>query len=121
MNQFRFLEWKIYKDSQSLFSSILKIVKKLPKEYRFEIGSQIIRSALSIVLNIAEGSGKKSDKELCRYLDIALGSLYETLACVDTCRIQVLITQNEFDLVRSKITEIASQIGGFKRKIVTSV
>jgi len=117
MNQFRFLEWKIYTDAQSLFSLVLKIVKKLPKEYRFEIGAQLVRSALSVVLNIAEGSGKKSDKELGRYLDIALGSLYETLACVDTCKSESLVALSEFQLVKEKITEIANQIGGFKRKI----
>ena len=64
MDKFRFLNWKVYKDSRELFSFVLKIVKKLPKEFRFELGSQIIRSAFSVTLNIAEGSGKASDKEL---------------------------------------------------------
>ncbi len=50
MKKFRFLEWKIYKDAKELFSLLLKIVKKLPKEFRFELGSQIIRSGLSIIL-----------------------------------------------------------------------
>lgn len=121
MNQFRFLEWKIYKDSQALFSLILKITKKLPKEYRFEIGAQVVRSALSVVLNVAEGSGKKSDKELSRYLDIALGSLYETLACIDTCRIESLVSPVDFESVKSKVIEIANQIGGFKKKIDRSL
>ena len=56
MNKFRFLEWKVYQDSQELFTFILRSTKKLPKEFRFELGSQLIRSALSVVLNIAEGS-----------------------------------------------------------------
>jgi four helix bundle protein len=60
MNKFRFLEWNVYKDAQKLVEIILNTVKKLPREYRFEIGSQLIRSAFSVVLNIAEGSGKGS-------------------------------------------------------------
>jgi len=56
MEKFRFRKWKVYNDSQELFSIILKIVKELPKEFRFEIGSQMIRAALSVALNIAEGS-----------------------------------------------------------------
>ena len=75
MKKFRFLEWEVYKDAKELFSLLLKVVKKLPKEYRFELGSQIIRAGLSIILNIAEGSGKSTDKKLNRYFDISLGSL----------------------------------------------
>ncbi len=68
MEKFRFLKWKVYQDSKELLSLILKLIKKLPKEYRFELGSQVIKSALSVILNIAEGSGKGSDKELNRFI-----------------------------------------------------
>lgn len=117
MKKFRFLEWEVYKDSQKLFTLILKIVKKLPKEHRFELGSQIIRSALSITLNIAEGSGKTSDKELNRFIEIALGSLYETLACVDTFQRIDLISKTEFEEILTCLDSIANQLGGLKKKI----
>ena len=96
MKKFRFLEWKVCKDSQELLITILRFVKKLPKEYRYELGSQIIRSSFSIILNIAEGSGKISDKELNRYIDITLGSLHETLAGVDTLQVNNLVTEEDF-------------------------
>jgi four helix bundle protein len=64
METFRFLKWKVYKDSKQLFHEVMGIVPNMPKELRYELGSQIIRSSYSIVLNIAEGSGKGSDKEL---------------------------------------------------------
>jgi four helix bundle protein len=118
MNKFRFLEWKVYEDSQELCSTILAFTKKLPREYRFELGSQIMRSSFSVVLNIAEGSGKQSDKELNRYIEIALGSSYETLAGVDTLRRNMFVTEKEFDDVRNKISDICSQLGGFKKKII---
>jgi len=74
MNKFRFLEWSVYQEAKNVVSIILKLVHKLPNEYRFELGNQVVRSAFSIVLNIAEGSGKSSDKELNRFLNISLGS-----------------------------------------------
>ena len=73
MNKFRFLDWKVYKDSQDLFTSLLSLTKKIPAEYRYELSSQLIRSSSSVTLNIAEGSGKASDRELNRYFGIALG------------------------------------------------
>lgn len=62
MRKFKFLDWEVYKEAQDLFSKVLMLIRKLPKEYRFELGSQLIRPSLSVVLNIAEGSGKQSDK-----------------------------------------------------------
>lgn len=117
MKKFRFLEWKVYKDAKELFSLLLKIVKKLPKEYRFELGSQIIRSGLSIILNIAEGSGKPTDKELNRYFDISLGSLYEVLAAIDVLNDNKLIQKEEFDKIFKRIDEISNQLGGFKKVV----
>jgi len=117
MKKFRFLEWQVYKDAKELFNFILKLVKKLPKEYRYELGSQIIRSALSVVLNIAEGSGKVSDKEMNRFFDISLGSLYETLSSADILHDNKLIDKVEFDRISNMASVIANQIGGFKKRL----
>jgi len=39
MNIFRFLDWEVYKDSKKITTLILRIVNKLPKEYRYDLGS----------------------------------------------------------------------------------
>jgi len=117
MKQFRFLDWKVYKDSQKLFSSLLQIVKKLPREYRYELGSQLLRSGSSIILNIAEGSGKQSEKELNRFIETAFGSLYETLANIDTLKSNNLIDEKVFLALREEIADICNQLGGFKKKL----
>lgn len=120
MNRFRFLEWSMYKDARDLVSMILKLVKRLPKEYRYELGSQVIRSSFSVVLNIAEGSGKTSDIDFNRFINIALGSLNETLAAIDVLRYNKFITEDDFKTVSQKITAISNQLGGFKKKLVKS-
>ena len=120
MNKFRFLKWEVYKDAKDLLGLILKIVKKLPREFRFELGSQLIRSAFSIILNIAEGSGKTSDKELNRFIDISLGSISELLAAVDVLRDNNFITNTEFDEIFKKLVSISNQLGGFKKKLKKS-
>lgn len=117
IEQFRFLRWKIYEDSQELFSKILILVKTLPKEHRFDLGDQMTRSSLSIILNIAEGSGKATKPDLNRFLDIALGSSYETLACIDTLHRNNFLTTKERDEFFLRIQSISSQIGGFKKSI----
>jgi four helix bundle protein len=117
MKQFRFLDWQVYRDSQELFTYLLKIVKKLPKENRFELGSQLLRSGSSIILNIAEGSGKQSEKEMNRFIEMALGSLYETLANLDILKTNNFISDLEFIALREKISSISNQLGGLKKKL----
>ncbi|MEW6407346.1 MAG: four helix bundle protein [Patescibacteria group bacterium] len=119
MDKFRFLKWKVYKDAKLIFSLVLKIVRKLPKEYRFELGSQIIKCCLSIILNIAEGCGKTSDKELNRFINISLGSINELLAAIDILRDNKFITIDEFNNIYKRLDSISNQLGGFKKKLIT--
>lgn len=120
MNRFRFLEWEVYKDAKKVFSIVLKLVRSLPQEHRFDLGNQLVRSTLSIVLNIAEGSGKSSDKELNRFINIALGSVHETVAAIDVLKDNQLITGKQFDELFEMLGSIANQLGGFKRKLKKS-
>lgn len=117
---FRFLDWKVYKDAQQIFFEAHKIVNRLPKEYRFEIGTQIIRSSLSVVLNMAEGSGKSYKKDTARFLDIALGSLYETRAAFDTIQSDPAISIQIPEKLISDMDEVRKQLGGFKKSLISA-
>ena len=52
-------------------------LKNIPQDVRYELGSQLIRSAISIPSNIAEGSSRSSAKDYKRFLEIALYSSFE--------------------------------------------
>lgn len=114
---FRFLQWPVYSESKKLFDVSLEIVKKLPKEYRFEVGSQLIRASQSISLNIAEGSGKHSDKDFNHFMNISLGSLSETVAIADMLKDNKMISDEEFKKILEISSSVSNQIGGFKKKL----
>lgn len=117
MNEFRFLDWPVYKNAKDLVKEIYRITNRFPQGFKYELGGQINRSAISITLNIAEGSGKNSDRELNRFFDIAIGSIYETIAGLDLAYDNNLISNKEFEELITKCKNIARQLGGFKRKI----
>jgi four helix bundle protein len=60
-----------------LATEINMIVSKLPRIERYTYRDQIIRSAISIPSNIAEGSSRESRKDFKRLLRIALGLCFE--------------------------------------------
>jgi four helix bundle protein len=117
MNEFRFQQWKVYKESKILFKLILDIYKKLPNDIKFSVGQQLIRSTLSITLNIAEGSGKQSDKELNRFFNIAIGSIYESVANLDILKDSSYIKEEKYLICLKLIKSIKKQLGGFKKKL----
>lgn len=116
-SQFRFKNWQVYIDAQKLNKLIYELTKTFPREMRYEATSQLLRSSLSIVLNIAEGSGKNSAKELARFLDIAMGSLYETLACLDSLYLVGVIKEKQYQNFETEIESLARQIGGFRKSL----
>ena len=67
----------VWKYSMDLVEEIYTMSSKFPDDERYGLTSQIRRAAISIPSNIAEGSRRKSDKELIQFISIALGSLTE--------------------------------------------
>ncbi|MEK7867282.1 MAG: four helix bundle protein [Planctomycetota bacterium] len=47
------------------------------------VAKHLDQAAASITLNIAEGNGRRSHKDRCRFLDISRGSALECVACLD--------------------------------------
>jgi four helix bundle protein len=76
----------IYGFSRLFVLECYKITKELPSEERFGMTSQIRRAALSVHLNVAEGSSRKSEAERKRFYEIARGSLIEVDAAFDIAR-----------------------------------
>jgi len=70
-------DMEVYKHSMRLVKDIYMFTKGFPKEEIYGLVSQMKRAAVSIPSNIAEGCGRKHDKELHNFLSIALGSLIE--------------------------------------------
>jgi four helix bundle protein len=112
-----FRELNIWKKSMNLVFEVYKLTRKLPDIEKFALVSQINRSAVSIPSNIAEGTSRKTIKDISRFLDIALGSSYE----LET---QLILISTLYDELESQtislvknINEIQKMIGGFKKKI----
>ena len=72
---------RAYQEALRFASWVEPIIEKLPT--KLSARDQLDRASTSIALNIAEGNGKRSHPDRCRYLDIARGSALESAACLD--------------------------------------
>jgi four helix bundle protein len=75
MNSFRDL--KVWNKSMAMLVDVYKHLKKFPDAEKFNLVSQIQRSAVSVPSNIAEGCGRHSNPAFKQFLSVSLGSAYE--------------------------------------------
>ena len=113
---FRFRNFPVYKAALQLHHDIVRMTAGFPREYDY-LRDQLRRAALSIVLNIAEGSAKKSDRDFNRYLKNSLGSTGEVVAALDASYNERLISRETLQETLAKCEAIANQLGGFSKSL----
>ena len=113
---FRFLEFRVYKEAKLLHRRIVFLTKKFPSEFNY-LKDQLRRSSLSIVLSIAEGSAKTSDRDFNRYLEIGMGSGNETAAGLNVSLEEKLISEGEYKEAMEMCESVVKQLGGFSKKL----
>jgi len=72
---------EVYQLALDYLDRVYAITQLLLPPEEYNLRSQMVRAATSIVLNIAEGSTGQSDAEQSRFLGIASRSVVETVAC----------------------------------------
>jgi len=110
-----FRDLEIWKGAFLVVQKVYEISRMLPDTEKFGLISQIQRCAVSIPSNIAEGSGRTSNKEFLHFLNIAQGSSYE----LET---QLLLIQKiyliDVEPIIILIQENQRMIAGLKRKLL---
>ena len=118
MDIFRFREFPIYKDAREFRKELKKLSReKFPKEEQFCLTSQLWRALDSILLNIAEGSDRYSDTDFSRYLNNALTSVNEVIACLDCALDDKYIYNEDCQLYFEKAENLIRQLKAFSSKV----
>lgn len=79
---YKFEQLDVWQRALAYSDQIHEIADQLPKYERYNLRDQMTRAANSIALNIAEGSTGSSDAEQGRFLQVAIRSLLESVACL---------------------------------------
>ena len=70
-------ELVVWQKAMDLAEAVYRATDGWPAEEQFGLVSQMRRCGVSVASNIAEGSGRNSDKDFVRFLRIAVGSVWE--------------------------------------------
>ncbi|MGL5920481.1 MAG: four helix bundle protein [Bacteroidales bacterium] len=71
-HQYSFERLDVFQESRALAKDIYILTARFPSDEKYGLTSQVKRASISVVSNIAEGSGRNSPKEQMRFLEIAM-------------------------------------------------
>lgn len=107
----------VWKKSVDFVIDIYKATENFPTDERFGLTSQLRRAAVSIPANIAEGAGRKSNKEFLNFLSIAQGSASEVeTEILIAYRLDYLSLENYNSLIES-LDNIGRMITGLSNHL----
>jgi four helix bundle protein len=112
-----FKELQVWQKSIDLAVFAYELTAKFPKEEKFGLVSQIQRSAVSVPLNIAEGCGRVSSKELQHFLSVSMGSSFEMETQMILANRFGYISEQELTVFSNSSTPIQKMLFGFYNKL----
>src|SRR3989338_8700158 len=119
MKYTRFEETPLWQEARKLVNAVYIVIaanKKLRSDY--SLCDQLKRASYSIVLNIAEGFERGSNKDFSHFVDFAKGSAGEVRSILYILLDNKHITDKEFADYLKQIEGISAQLANFKRYLM---
>ena len=115
MHQFEKL--KIWQKAMDIAVHVYEISNFLPNDEKFNLIHQIKKCAVSIPSNIAEGSGRNSDKEFVQFLGIANGSTFELITQLILAKRLKLIKEELIQPIINQLIEVSNMNFSFQKTL----
>jgi four helix bundle protein len=112
-----FEKLKIWQKAMDIASDIYKISLLLPEDEKFNLIHQIKKCAVSIPSNIAEGSGRNSNKEFIHFLGIANGSTFELITQLMLAKKLNLIDEEIIQPIINQLVEVSNMNFSFQKSL----
>ena len=115
MNDFYYRKLNVYHQSVELVARVYGLTKSFPSQEQYGLTNQVQRAVVSVPSNIAEGMGRFSNKERVHFLEIANGSLMETMCQLEIALLLGYINQQQFDELELFISEVTKMLVGLRK------
>ena len=108
---------RVWEKAHKLTLAIYKETNAFPKKERFGLISQVRRAASSIPANLAEGCGRRSDGEMGRFVQIAMGSGAELSYHLLLCRDLGILGDPEFSRLSADLDEVMRMLSALSGRV----
>ena len=108
---FDFERLEVYQKTLEFVVKIYRLTKALPKEYQYSLADQLRRAGLSILNNLAEGSGKLSKKEKAQFYKTSLNSARECIPMLTVLMKEQQLSIETHHALRGDVVHIANMLG----------
>lgn len=115
----RFEETPVWQEAREFVNSVYNLLassKMFKNDY--SLSDQFKRASYSIMLNIAEGFERGSNKDFAHFMDYAKGSAGEVRSILYIVIDNKYVTQDQFKNMIGKIENISAQLSNFKKYLI---
>jgi|SRR5665213_2546024 len=103
----------VWRKAHAIALNVYRLTERIPRRGHAGLIDQLRRASQSIAANIAEGTGRPTDKDFANFLNIALASATETQYHLEFAHAASIISANEFDLRNQELNDVRRQLTGF--------
>jgi len=107
----------IWQKGMDIVDRVYDAASLLPNDEKYGVRAQITRAAVSIPLNIAEGSAKKSERDYTRFLEMSLGSAFEVETLLIVIERRKWVTEEIVSELKNWISEEQKMLQAFINKL----
>lgn len=109
-----FKEIKVWQRARGMVKNVYLLTAEFPSSEKFNLCSQMQSCSVSIMPNIAEGSGRGTDVDFARFLKMALGSAHELES-------QLIVSMDLGFIDEERLKDLASELSEIEKMIVALI
>ncbi len=117
MREQKFRKLEVWNKAMIFIEKVYKVTNGFPSHEMYGLTSQLKRAAISIALNIAEGSGADSDTEFNRFLTMSLRSSYEVMCGLEVATKLLYCPKEASDMLIIRCEELSAMLTGLKKRL----
>lgn len=105
----------VWQVSRAFVKEVYRLLAQFPGFEMYNLTNQIRRAAVSVFLNIAEGTSRNSLKEQSRFSEVAYGSLLEVYCSLLIAKDLDYIDEDDLSGISSRIQELSNKLNALKQ------
>jgi four helix bundle protein len=117
---FNFEKLDVWQKTIGFADLVYNHTRHFPADERFGLTNQMRRGAVSISSNIAEGTSRASQADFARFIEIAMGSVFEVVSQAFVGRRQDFLNQESFRALYTAAEEIESVLSGLRKSLAST-